>query len=138
MKFPAILLSVSLLLLACQTAPTHTADHTKVNNSAKPFALEEITIADLQQGYANGTYTIASITEQFINRITEIDKNGIQLNSVITINPDAIRIAKALDQELKEGKVRGPMHGIPVLLKDNIDTHDKMPTTAGSLSLIHI
>lgn len=68
----------------------------------------------------------------YINRIEAIDDNGPELNSVIVVNPDALAIADSLDRELAAGKSRGPLHGIPVLLKDNIDTHDKMPTTAGS------
>lgn len=95
--------------------------------------LEEITIADLQNGYKNGTFTITEITQAYLDRIEEIDVNGPALNSVIMVNPDALEIAAQLDEELKQGKSRGPMHGIPVLLKDNIDTHDKMPNTAGSV-----
>lgn len=73
--------------------------------------------------------------EAYINRIERIDNSGPQLNSVIIVNPDAIKIAGELDRELQAGRVRGPMHGVPVLLKDNIDTHDKMPNTAGSRAL---
>ena len=96
---------------------------------------EEITISELQNGYKTGKFTIVEITQAYLDRIEEIDKNGPALNSVIQVNPDALEIAALLDRELKQGKSRGPMHGIPVLLKDNIDTRDKMPTTAGSLML---
>ena len=96
---------------------------------------EEITISELQNGYKTGKFTIVEITQAYLDRIEEIDKNGPALNSVIQVNPDALEIAALLDEELKQGKIRGPMHGIPVLLKDNIDTRDKMPTTAGSLML---
>ena len=71
------------------------------------------------------------------DRIKEIDKNGPGLNSIIQINPDAIQIAEELDAEMKQGKVRGPLHGIPVVLKDNIDTHDNMATTGGSKALMN-
>src|SRR5688572_10608867 len=82
-----------------------------------------------------GEMTSKSITELYLKRIQEIDKEGPKLNAVIEVNPDAITIAETLDQERKEGKVRGPLHGIPILIKDNIDTGDKMMTTAGSLAL---
>ena len=95
--------------------------------------LEEITIAELQEGYKTGKFTIVEIIQAYLDRIEEIDANGPKLNSVITNNPDALEIAARLDEELKQGKSRGPMHGIPVMLKDNIDTHDKMPNTAGSI-----
>ena len=102
----------------------------------KPFELDEITIADLQAGMASGKFTARSITEKYLARIEEIDKQGPALNSVIEVNPDALAIADALDQERKANHLRGPMHGIPVLIKDNIDTADRMQTTAGSLALL--
>jgi len=94
--------------------------------------LEEVTIAQLQQGYRDGKFTVAEVVTDYLARIDSIDRNGPQLNSVIIVNPDALLIAAELDRELASGKTRGPLHGIPVILKDNIDTHDKMPTTAGS------
>lgn len=102
----------------------------------KPFELDEITIADLQAGMSSGKFTARSITEKYLARIEQIDKQGPALNSVIEINPEAQAIADALDKERKEKHVRGPMHGIPVLIKDNIDTADQMQTTAGSLALL--
>jgi amidase len=102
----------------------------------KPFELDEITIANLQAGMASGKFTARSITEKYLARIEEIDKQGPALNSVIEINPDALAIADALDQERKANHIHGPMHGIPVLIKDNIDTVDRMQTTAGSLALL--
>jgi amidase len=98
--------------------------------------LDEITIADLQAGMASGKYSARSITEKYLARIEEIDKQGPALNSVIEVNPEAMAIADALDKERKENHLRGPMHGIPVLIKDNIDTADSMQTTAGSLALL--
>ncbi len=101
----------------------------------RPLELDEITIDKLREGYRNNIFTIEEVVKNYIDRIRLIDKNGPELHSVIIINPDALKIAGILDKELKEGKIRGPLHGIPVLLKDNIDTHDKMPTTAGSRAL---
>lgn len=97
--------------------------------------LNEATIDGLQQKMHAGSATSQSITEAYLKRIKEIDQSGPKLNSVIELNPDALTIAKAMDAERKAGKVRGPMHGIPILIKDNIDTADKMMTTAGSLAL---
>ncbi len=102
----------------------------------KPFELDEITIADLQAGMASGKFTARSIVEKYLERIEEIDKQGPGINSVLEVNPDAMAIAEALDKERKDQHVRGPMHGIPVLIKDNIDTADRMQTTAGSLALL--
>ena len=97
--------------------------------------LEEITIDELQENMKNGKYTSQDITAVYLKRIADIDRSGPGLNSVIELNPDAMSIAKKLDAERKKGKIRGPLHGIPVLIKDNIDTGDKMMTTAGSLAL---
>ncbi len=103
---------------------------------AEQFRFEEYTIDMLQQGYDNGDFTIADVVQAYLDRIEAIDRNGPRLNSVIETNPDAMAIARQLDAELKDGKKRGPMHGVPVLLKDNIDTHDQMSTTAGSRILL--
>lgn len=111
------------------TSPTSEAQ-------VQPFDLDEITIADLQAGMASGKYSSYSITEKYLWRIEEIDKRGPTLASVIEINPEAPALAEALDKERKAGKLRGPLHGIPVLIKDNIDTADRMQTTAGSLALL--
>lgn len=109
---------------------------TAVTNAATyDFELDEFTIADLQEKMANGSYTSEKITQLYLNRIEAIDKQGPRLNSVIEVNPDALTIARQMDAERKAGKIRGPLHGIPVLIKDNIDTADKMMTTAGSLAL---
>jgi amidase len=106
----------------------------------KPFELDEITVSGLQDGMKSGKFTARSLVEKYSARIQEIDKdkdkNGPAINSIIEMNPDALTIADALDQERKSKGPRGPMHGIPVLIKDNIDTADKMMTTAGSLALV--
>ncbi len=103
--------------------------------AAKKFALAEKTVAELQQAMADGRYTARTLCEMYLQRIEEIDKVEGGLNAVIECNPDALALADALDKERQEGKVRGPLHGIPVMVKDNIDTADKMMTTAGSLAL---
>ncbi len=102
---------------------------------AAKFELEGMSVEDLQSKMQSGQYTSHAIVQMFLDRIREIDKNGPSLNAVIEINPDALAIADSLDKERANKKVRGPMHGIPVLIKDNIDTGDKMHTTAGSLAL---
>ncbi|HXB42667.1 MAG TPA: amidase, partial [Puia sp.] len=100
------------------------------------FELQEATIDWLQQKMRSGQYTSVDITNKYLKRIGQLDKKGPKLNSVIELNPDALTIAASLDNERRQGKLRGPLHGIPVLIKDNIDTGDAMMTTAGSLALI--
>jgi amidase len=100
-----------------------------------PFELEEATLAELQSWMASGRMSSHSITQQYLDRINELDRRGPTLRHVIETNPDALSIAEGLDRERKAGRVRGPLHGIPILLKDNIDTADRMTTTAGSYAL---
>jgi amidase len=102
----------------------------------KPFEFEETTIAELQEAMRAGRQTARSLTQAYLERIQEVDKQGPSLNSVIELNPDALTTAENLDNERKAGRVRGPLHGIPILIKDNIDTADRMQTTAGSLALV--
>ena len=107
----------------------------------KPFELDEITIPELQNGMKSGKFTARSLAEKYLARIDEIDKpeidkRGPALNAIIELNPDALSIADALDQERKATGSRSPLHGIPVLIKDNIGTADRMMTTAGSLALV--
>ena len=104
--------------------------------AADDFILNEITIDGLQKKMQSGEYTSRSITQLYLDRINAIDKKGPAINSVIEINPDALTIADDMDKERKSGKVRGPLHGIPVLIKDNINTGDRMMTTAGALALV--
>ena len=98
-------------------------------------ALDDLTISDLQQGLTSGKYTARSLVEQYQARIASLDKQGPTLNGVLELNPDALMIADQLDAERKSGKTRGSLHGIPILIKDNIDTADRMHTSAGSLAL---
>jgi amidase len=101
----------------------------------KGFELDELTISDLQVGMKSGKFTAHSLVRKYLERIGEIDSSGPKLNSIIEINPEAETIAETLDRERKQGRLRGPLHGIPILIKDNIDTADRMMTTAGSLAL---
>jgi amidase len=134
-------LSVTALSFAACSAPAVKDDKASASGAAPAsnftdnFALHEITIDALQQKMQSGEYSSKAITQLYIDRIAQIDKAGPKLNAVIEINPDAVAIAEAMDAERKAGKVRGPLHGIPVLIKDNIDTADKMQTTAGALAL---
>lgn len=114
------LLAIIFLFLACQPQ----SGYHKLN-------LEEITVTELQAGYDNGDFTIQDVTDAYLKRIEAIDEFGPQLNSMIYVNPEAMEVARQLDEELQSGNKRGPLHGIPVVLKDNIDTYD-MPTTAGA------
>jgi amidase len=102
----------------------------------KPFELDEITIPELQDDMKSGKFTARALVEKYSARIDEIDKRGPTVNAIIELNPDAPAIADALDQERKAKGLRGPLHGIPILIKDNIDTADRMMTTAGSLALV--
>ncbi|MES2825313.1 MAG: amidase family protein [Pseudomonadota bacterium] len=98
---------------------------------ADSLNIETATIADLNKAFASGKLTSEKVVEAYLKRIATYDKQGPTINTVITLNPDAIKIAKAMDSERKSGKIRGPLHGIPVVLKDNFDTFD-MQTTGGS------
>jgi len=127
------LAAVSLPALTFSEKASSTLLH---NFDILPFELDEITVDELRDGLKSGKYTIKAITEKYISRIKSIDKDGPAINSVIELNPDALKIAEELDNELKEKGSRGPLHGIPILIKDNIDTSDRMQTTAGSLALV--
>jgi amidase len=116
-------------------SPERLASRAHARLSLVRFELEEATIADLQLAMVSGKFTARAIAEQYIDRIGDLDRKGPTLRHVLEINPDALSIAESLDAERKAGKVRGPLHGIPVLLKDNIDTADRMTTTAGSYAL---
>jgi amidase len=128
----AATLSPSVAALSAARENTPTASTPDV----KAFELDETTISALQDGMMSGQFTARSLVEKYTARIDEIDKHGPGLNSIIELNPDAVAIAESLDQESKSKGPRGPLHGIPVLIKDNIDTADKMMTTAGSLALV--
>lgn len=123
-----VLAAAAAVSVGFWTGPLHAQE------SALP--LEEVSLADLADGLASGRWTSRKLAEAYLKRIAEIDHAGPTLRSVIETNPDALKLADELDLEAKAGKRRGPLHGIPILLKDNIDTADRMATTAGSLALV--
>ena len=125
----------TLLVTGCTSSTKKNEDLVSKEDSNEAFELDEETIGSLREKLTSGKYTSEQLVQLYLKRIEAVDKNGPQLNSVIEINPDAVTIAIAMDKELKSGKSRGPLHGIPVLIKDNIDTADKMQTTAGSLAM---
>lgn len=131
-KVRIVLFTLLLVQISCQF-PSEKEQSIDTDS----FRFLEQDIAEIQQGYKDGTYTIKELVEAYLKRIEEIDKGGPMLNSIIQINPDAIQNAEQLDLEMVQGNIRGPLHGIPILLKDNIDTHDKMATTAGSRALMN-
>jgi amidase len=120
---------LSLLILGCSQDKKTIAINEKIN-----INLEELTIEKIQNAYQNGDFTITQLVQAYLDRIDSLDRNGPQLNSILLVNPEALAIAKAMDAEMKSGKTRGAMHGIPIILKDNIDASG-MPTTAGALAL---
>jgi amidase len=122
------LLFLLFIVFACRQTDNKTL-------ATEDFPFEEYTIAQLQKGYNNGDFTVEEVINIYLQRTRLIDNDGPAINSIITINPDALEIAKALDSARQKGNILGPLHGIPVVVKDNIDTHDKMPTTAGSRAL---
>jgi amidase len=129
-------IAVAATLPACETAEDQSL---KLNSgggyASDDFAFNEATIEQLQQHMADGKLTSVGLTQAYLDRITAMDKAGPYINSVIELNPDALEIARQMDEQRKAGNLRGPMHGLPVLIKDNIDTGDKMQTTAGALAL---
>jgi amidase len=104
--------------------------------SAAPTNLNEMTVAQMQAAMAAGSMQSVDLVNFYLARIQTLDQSGPTVNSVLETNPDARAIAMALDAERRAGHLRGPLHGIPILLKDNIDTHDKLQTGAGSLGLV--
>lgn len=127
------LLGTTLAAAGCTGTRTQGRQESDTDK-AKIFELEEMTVAGLGQAIREGRYSCSSVTEKYLARIEQLDRTK-GLNAVIEVNPDARAIAGQLDRELAAGQDRGPLHGIPVLIKDNIATHDRMTTTAGSLAL---
>jgi amidase len=122
-------------IAASMTLPLERARQADRVREVVPFAVEEKTIAELAAGMKSGEYTAHSLTQLYLERIASLDTRGPVLRCVLETNPDALTIADGLDAERRAGRIRGPLHGIPVLVKDNIDTADRMTTTAGSLAL---
>jgi amidase len=129
------ILSLSFLILVLAFSACQQTTKGSLGGSISPAAMESITIPQLLEEYKQGKHTVREVVTWYLHRIDSLDKNGPALNSIIIVNPDALAIADELDKELAAGKSRGPLHGIPIILKDNIDTHDKMPTTAGATAL---
>ncbi len=123
------------LLAALAVVASSTPSGAPAGQGDSAFELDELSIDQLQQAMRAGRYTSRRLVELYTRRIEQIDRGGPALRSVIEINPDAASIAAARDGERQAGKLRGPLHGIPILIKDNIDTADRMMTTAGSLAL---
>lgn len=119
-------------LTGCESRKEQAA---KEKSAVNDFALKEMGVDAVQRKMSEGSLTAEKVTKMYLEQIKILDKNGPRLNSVIEVNPDALDIARQSDRERKEEKIRGPLHGIPVLIKDNIDTNDKMMTTAGALAL---
>jgi len=134
MPWPVRSFRSGLFLIAFAPCIPLAADSAPESASATS-ALEEATIAGLEVKLQSGALTSHALVQAYLDRIAAIDKAGPAINAVIELNPDALHIADQLDTERKSGKVRGPLHGIPVLIKDNIDTADRMHTTAGSFAL---
>ncbi len=132
-----ILPLLALLLAACDSGEqTSVAPAPQLSTpAAVPYDVSEKSLQQIHADLSNGVVTSEELVKLYIARIESIDQNGPRLNSVISLNPDAIKQAQQLDQEMKERGVRSALHGIPILIKDNIETADNMPTTAGSLAL---
>ena len=120
---------------ACSPSASESPSAAGAQGEIPPFEFDEISADDLQRMMESGEHTARSIAQTYIERIEAMDRQGPELRSMIEINPDALEIADELDAERRAGGLRGPLHGIPVALKDNLDTHDRMTTTAGSLAL---
>jgi amidase len=134
-KFVNHVVLVGVILFTFVSCRCACADKRLASEPGSVFDLQEMSVRQLQRGYTEGRFTVSDVVKGYLQRIEAIDRNGPRINSVLCVNPDALRIAAELDQEMRAGKSRGPLHGIPVILKDNIDTKDPMPTTAGATAL---
>jgi amidase len=128
---PIILSSI----LLCGGCGPSNSNQDPLHSKDFAFELEGMSIEQMQQKFKSGKYTSKQVVQMYLDRIAKIDQDGPGLNAVLEINPDVLEIAETMDNERARGSIRGPLHGIPVLLKDNIDTGDKMKTTAGSMML---
>ena len=127
------------LAVSCKGPAGRGSEGTEAGATAKieaAFKLEEATVAELQEMMTSGKETSESLVKLYLERIGKIDRGGPALNAIIQANPDALAVARELDRERKEKGPRGPLHGVPIVIKDNIDTADGMETTAGSLALL--
>lgn len=136
----SLTVGVAAAAVGAAASPARAVEHFAAGSSAaseaaRAFEFEETGIAELQAGLRDGKLTARGIAEKYLERIEKLDRKGARLNSVIELNPDALNLAAELDRERKAKGARSPLHGIPILIKDNIDTADRMRTTAGSLAL---
>src|SRR5207248_44196 len=131
-----VLAIVAIILLIPSVVAARTAPFTQGATTTAPTTYNEFTVAQLQAEMAAGRLTSVQLTQFYLDRIGALDQAGPNVNSVLELNPDALRLAQDADSRRAKGKVIGPLDGIPILLKDNIDTGDKMQTTAGSLALL--
>ncbi|HKO62240.1 MAG TPA: amidase [Pyrinomonadaceae bacterium] len=137
MKRRKFLQTAALASVVAVTKPTSAFSISNEPRTFLPdFELEEMTITQLQAALTSGRFSSKALVAKYLDHISDIDRDGPKLNSVIELNPEASAIAEGLDDERKAGRVRAPLHGIPLLIKDNIDTADRMTTTAGSLALL--
>jgi amidase len=127
---------ILFVLIATLMASSWALGDNKDSVAAAPSQFNEATVAELQAKMNAGTLTSVELTKYYVRRILDLDQNGPGVNAVIELNPDAIRIAEQMDDLRRHGKILGPLHGMPVLIKDNIDTGDRMQTSAGSLALV--
>src|SRR3989449_2225744 len=132
----AVAASSTTLLGAIPDIRQELVTPTRLPQTGPASSIEEITIAQIQSMFAAGTLTAASLVNMYLSRISALDQSGPRLNSILQTNPDGLSIAQQIDQQRQSGTNLGPMMGIPILLKDNIDTHDQMQTAAGSLALV--
>ncbi len=126
----------TLIIEGCNDSKKDVGNKKVDVDSTSVFDLDEETISSLREKLDSAKYNSVQLVELYLKRIENIDKSGQKLNSIIEINHDAVSIAKQMDNERRNGKTRGPLHGIPIVIKDNIDTADKMQTTAGSLAMV--
>jgi len=133
-KTPIAITVLFVLFASCGPVPEKASDQADPRVQEATAHLAEVTVAQLQEGYRTGRLTITQVVKEHLDRIAALDHEGPALNAILWTNPEALRIAEELEREMAAGKVRGPLHGIPVILKDNIDLHG-VPTTAGSRAL---
>lgn len=119
-----------------RATPAGSARRAASRRRSTESGIEELTLAGIEADLQQGRWTSASLTEAYLTRIDSLDRGGPALGAVIEVNPDAVAVAHSLDDERRRGRIRGPLHGVPVLVKDNLDTADRMKTTAGSLALM--
>src|SRR5947209_16614749 len=130
-----VLAILAIILLVPSVVVARTTTFSGNWATAAPTTYNEFTVAQLQAEMADGRLTSVKLTQFYLDRISALDQSGPNVNSVIELNPDALQLAQSSDKRRAKGKTLGPLDGIPVLLKDNIDTGDKMQTTAGSFAL---